>query len=140
MADIAGLMKVNIRAKSMDSARAVFQDVLGAELVHDRGGDTIGDFDGAMFKVGDLVLDVMAPNKPDGKFARSLEKRGEGPDSLCFRVPSLDAVRSRLRDAGIEMINVREFHGNKIGFVHPRDCCGVLIEFIEAAPSVDEAG
>jgi methylmalonyl-CoA epimerase len=133
MSDIAGLMKVNIRAESMEKAKTVFKTVLGAELLSDRGSNTIGDFDGAMYKVGDLVLDIMAPNDPDGRFAKSLEKRGEGLDSLCFRVESLEAVRQRLEVAGIKMINLQEFHGNKIGFVHPRDCCGVLLEFIEPA-------
>lgn len=139
MTDITGLMKVNIRAKSLDKARAVFENVLGAELLSDRGSDTIGEFNGAMFRVGDLVLDIMAPNNPDGAFARNVEKRGEGLDSLCFRVASLDEVRARLKKSGVDLINVREFHGNKIGFVHPRDCGGVLIELIEPANKDVEA-
>lgn len=133
MSELSGLMKVNIRVKSMDRARAVFQTVLGAELLHNRGSETIGDFDGATFKVGDLVLDIMAPNDPDGRLAKNIKQRGEGLDSLCFQVQSLDDVQSRLADAGISLMNVETFHGNKIGFVHPRDCCGVLIEFIQPA-------
>lgn len=133
MTDLSGLMKVNIRAASLDKARAVFENVLGAELLGDRGTDTIGDFNGAMFRVGDLILDVMTPNDPDGRFARNLQKRGEGLDSLCFRVESLAAVQARLAASGVELINVQEFHGNKLGFVHPRDCGGVLIELVEPA-------
>jgi len=133
MSDISGLLKVNIRTESIDKARAIFEDILGAELYSERGSDTIGDFDGAMFKVGDLILDVMAPNEPNGRFAKSLERRGEGLDSLCFKVDSLENVRKRLSKSGVEMINIREFNGARIGFVHPRDCCGILLEFIEPA-------
>lgn len=133
MADLGKLMKVNVRVESMDKARTVFEQVLGAEVLRDRGSDTIGDFDGAMFKVGDLVLDVMAPNDPEGRLARNIKERGEGLDSLCFRVDSLAAVQQRLSESGISLINVREFHGNRIGFIHPRDCCGILIELIEPA-------
>jgi len=31
------------------------------------------------------------------------------------------------------LINKHELNGNKIGFVHPRDCGGMLVEFIEPA-------
>ena len=127
------LMKVNLRVNDMEQARKTLNSVLGATVISDRGSDTIGDFDGAMFQVGDLILDVMAPNDPNGNLAKNIERRGEGIDSLCFDVDSVDRVQTELRSKGVELINVREFHGHKIGFVHPRDCCGVLIEFIEKA-------
>jgi len=135
MSDIDGLMKINIRTDSLEQAEAVFGKVLGAEMLRNRGSQTIGDFDGATFKVGDLVLDIMAPNDPEGRLAKTIEKRGEGLDSLCFRVSSLDDVEARLAEHDIAMINKHDFHGNKIGFVHPKDCCGVMIEFIQPAES-----
>jgi methylmalonyl-CoA/ethylmalonyl-CoA epimerase len=125
--------KINVRVKSMSSARALFEDVLGAELIHDRGADTIGDFDGTMLRLGEVVFDLMAPNKADGALAKSIEKRGEGLDSICFNVKSLQAVREKLRDKGIELVNYREHHGNKVAFIHPGDASGIVIELIELA-------
>jgi hypothetical protein len=58
--------KINIRVNSMSDAGELFQDILGAELIHDRGSDTIGDFDGTTMRLGGVVFDVMAPNKPCG--------------------------------------------------------------------------
>ena len=40
---VSNLMKINVRARSMEKARAIFVDLLGGELVQVRGGNTIGD-------------------------------------------------------------------------------------------------
>lgn len=131
MAAIGKLMKVNVRASSMDRAKSVFVDLLGGEVLSDRGSDTIGEFDGAMVRVGDLVIDMLAPNDPEGAMAKTVEKRGEGLDSLCFQVEDMDRVREQLAAKGIELAHEREFHGHKLGFIRPRDACGVLIELVE---------
>ena len=43
---VTDIIKVNVCASDMGEASAFFEGVLGAELVHDRGSDTIGDFAG----------------------------------------------------------------------------------------------
>ena len=131
MSNIEGLMKVNVRVRSMEKAMEFLQNVLRAEPMHDRGSDTIGDFNGATVKLGNLVLDVMAPNDPEGALARSIDKRGEGLDSICLQVKSFDDVEKSLAEHGIELINKHVFHGNKVGFIHPRDALGMVIELIE---------
>lgn len=123
--------KINLRVSSMEKARDLFEGVLDAELIHDRGSDTIGDFDGRMVRLGNVVLDLMAPNRPDGRLASVIEKRGEGLDSICFTVSSLDAVRERLAAKGIELVNERALHGTRVAFIHPRDACGVVIELVQ---------
>lgn len=131
MTNIEGLMKVNVRVRSMKKAMEFLQNVLGAEPMHDRGSDTIGDFNGATVKLGNLVLDVMAPNDPEGALARSIDKRGEGLDSICLQVKSFDDVEKSLAEHGIELVNKHVLHGNKVGFIHPRDALGMVIELIE---------
>ncbi len=131
MSNIEGLMKVNVRVRSMEKAMEFLQNVLGAEPMHDRGSDTIGDFNGATVKLGNLVLDVMAPNDPEGALARSIDKRGEGLESICLQVTSFDDVEKSLAEHGIELVNKHVFHGNKVGFIHPRDALGMVIELIE---------
>lgn len=88
--------KINVRVKSMSAARELFEDLLGADLIHDRGSDTIGDFDGTNLRLGGVVSDLMAPNKTDGALAKSIEKRGEGLDSICFNVKSLASMQDKL--------------------------------------------
>ena len=128
---VSNLMKINVRARSMEKARAIFVDLLGGELVQDRGGNTIGDFDGTMVRVGDVTIDLLVPNDPNGRLARVIDKHGEGVDSICFGVESMDATREALRAKGVEFASESEFGGSRVAFVHPRDTGGVALEFIQ---------
>lgn len=127
-------VKVNVRVKDLQDAIGFFEGTFGAKLIKNRGSDTIGDFDGATVDLGGVVLDLVAPNKPDGALARSIEKRGEGLDSLVYQVDNLEDTAAALKSRGIPLINRHEYHGHKIGFIHPRDAHGILIELIERAP------
>ncbi len=128
---LLGMAKVNVRVSKMSDALEFFERALGGERLHDRGSDTIGEFDGATMRVGDVVLDFVAPNDPEGALAKNIEKRGQGIDSLAFRVENLDDTAAALQELGIELINRTEYHGTRIGFVHPRAAFGMLIELIE---------
>ena len=135
---VSKLLKINVRARSMEKARAIFCDLLGGELLHDRGGNTIGDFDGAMVRVGDVTIDLVVPNDPNGRLARVIDKHGEGLDSICFSVESMDATREALRAKGVEFASESDFGGSRVAFVHPRETGGVALEFIEQhGPSED---
>ena len=129
--NITNIMKVNVRVPDLKEASEFFEGVLGAELLHDRGSDTIGDFDGRQIKFGDDVIDMVAPNNPDGVLAKNIEKRGPGLDSLCLQVENLEDTVTALKDHGVDVINRTEHHGHKIAFIHPRDAFGILIEMIE---------
>ena len=129
---LLGMAKVNVRVSKLSDALQFFEQALGGELLHDRGSDTIGEFDGATMRVGDVVLDFVAPNTSDGALAKSIEKRGQGIDSLAFRVENLDDTAAALKELGIELVNRTEYHGTRIGFIHPRAAFGMLIELIES--------
>lgn len=128
---VSRLLKINVRARSKERINTLLRDVLGGRHLHDRGSDTIGDFDGNVVELGGVMIDIVVPNDPDGDLAKLIDKRGEGIDSICFAVDDLDVTRARLSDHGIEFARVTEFHDNKVAFVHPRDACGIGLEFIE---------
>ena len=131
---ILGLAKINLRVLDLHGTIERFGDLLGAEPLRDRGSDTIGAFDGATMRLGDVVLDVVAPNDPDGALAKNIERRGEGLDSIAYLVENLDDTAAHLAERDVSLINRTEYHGTRIGFVHPKQASGVLIELIERAP------
>lgn len=131
---IKGLLKVNMRVQDLPSTLALFREAFGAELIHDRGDDTIGEFVGATMRLGDLVIDFVAPTNPDGDLARGIQKRGEGLDSIAVEVENLDDTIAHLDAKGVRVVNRTEHHGNWIAFVHPRSARGLLLEMIERAP------
>jgi methylmalonyl-CoA/ethylmalonyl-CoA epimerase len=128
---ILGLAKINLRVLDLDGTIERFGDLLGAEPLRNRGSDTIGAFDGATMRLGDVVLDVVAPNDPAGELAKNIERRGEGLDSIALLVENLDDTAAHLARQDVELVNRTEYHGNRIGFIHPKQASGVLIELIE---------
>ena len=131
---ILGLAKINLRVLDLHGTIERFGDLLGAEPLRDRGSDTIGAFDGATMRLGDVVLDLVAPNDPDGALAKNIERRGEGLDSIAYLVENLDDTAAHLAERDVSLINRTEYHGTRIGFVHPMQASGVLIELIERSP------
>ncbi len=130
---VSKLLKINLRAKSKDSISTLLCDVLGANLLNDRGDDTIGEFEGATFDLGGVMLDVVIPTSPDSSLAKVIDKHGEGIDSICYAVDDIEVTRRSFHEHGIEFSRFTEFHGNKVAFVHPRDANGVGLEFIQGA-------
>ncbi len=128
---IKKLLKVNVRVKELRPALDFFGAAFGAKLIEDRGGATIGDFDGATMDLGGAVFDFVAPNKPGSTLAKNIEQRGQGIDSVAFEVESLDDTQAALKTHGIDVINRTEIRGNQVGFVHPKNAFGILIELIE---------
>ena len=125
------LLKINLRARSKDNIHRLLGDVLGGELVSDRGSDTIGDFLGSTFVLGGVMFDIVVPTKSDSPLSQTIDKYGEGIDSICFATENMNDTRKQLEASDITFSRVTEFHGNKVAFVHPRNACGIGIEFIE---------
>ncbi len=137
MHKVFGLVKVNVRVTDQRAALDFLERAFGAEPARDRGSDTIGEFDGAMARIGDLTFDVITPNDPDGAIAKSIEKRGQGYDSIALLVENLDDTVAHLEAMDVRVVNRTEYHGSRIAFVHPSSAHGMLIELIERPAGED---
>jgi hypothetical protein len=78
---VSQLLKINLRARSKESISRLLSDVLEGEMVHDRGTDTIGEFEGTTFMVAGVMFDVVIPTHDDAPLAKVIDKHGEGIDS-----------------------------------------------------------
>lgn len=136
---VSRLMKINLRASSRDRIEQLLVDVLGATAGPDRGANTRGDFDGALFDVGGVTFDVMIPNGTDSALARVIERHGEGIDSICFSVEDMGHTQAELAKRGVEFSSLEEFRGHQVAFVSRKDACGISLEFIQP-PEVDSPG
>ncbi|MFO7546282.1 MAG: methylmalonyl-CoA epimerase [Trueperaceae bacterium] len=89
-----------------------------------------------MLRAGTVRVELLAPIGDDGPVARFLAKRGHGLHHLAFRVVDVGAELTRLRAAGVEVIDdaPRPGHGGtQVAFVHPRSAAGVLVELVQHA-------
>ncbi len=91
-----------------------------------------------MFRVGESMVELVQPTRPDSPVGKFLAKRGEGFHHVAFEVEDLEAALAELEAQGVELID-REPRigagGTRMAFVHPRSAFGVLTELVELKDS-----
>ena len=129
---ISGVLEAAVYADDLEAAQRFYGDVLGLREVATVEGRHV------FFRAGNAVLLVFRPaatRQPPGPDALPVPPHGaEGAGHVCLTVAegALDAMATRLRDAGVEIesdfhwphgprsIYVRDPAGNSIEFASPR--------------------
>ncbi len=121
---------VAIAVKDLDSAIAVYRDVLGLTL-HETEEVADQQVMTAIFGHGTGRIELICPTTQDSGVAKFLEKRGEGLHHICLQVPDIRAALAKLKDGGHALIDQEPrigAGGKLIAFLHPKAGRGVLIE------------
>jgi len=87
-----------------------------------------------MFEVGESMIELVQPTRPDSPVRKFLEKRGEGFHHVAFKVDDLEAALRDLKENGVELIDEEPrigAGGTRMAFLHPRGAHGVLTELVE---------
>jgi len=121
---------VAIAVRSIEAARSVYSGVLGL------GPGTIEEIPeqrvrAALLPVGESRIELLEAAGEGSPIAAFLDKRGEGLHHICFEVDDLDAEITRLRAAGMRLVDQAPRTGAggcRITFLHPSGTSGVLIE------------
>ncbi|GJM41674.1 MAG: methylmalonyl-CoA epimerase [Ardenticatenaceae bacterium] len=130
------IKKVNhiaIVVESLDDAKAFWVDALGLELSHKEHVASQA-VDVAFLPVGNSKIELLQPTDNESGVAKYLQKRGPGMHHICFEVEDIDAALSKLKAAGIQLINeepVVGSDGRKFAFIHPKAANSVLVELYE---------
>ena len=125
------LAHVGIALPDIAAALPFYRDVLGLEPTASEtadGATIIG------LTLGDVRVELLEPQDPEGPVARFLAKRGPGIHHLCYRVPDLDRALERCRAAGYRLIDAvprRGAGGRRIAFLHPQATAGILLELTD---------
>jgi methylmalonyl-CoA/ethylmalonyl-CoA epimerase len=87
-----------------------------------------------MFRVGESMIELVQPTRPDSPVGRFLERRGEGVHHVAYEVDDLDAALMELINNGVELVDEEPrtgVGGTRVAFVHPKGAFGVLTELVE---------
>jgi methylmalonyl-CoA/ethylmalonyl-CoA epimerase len=92
-----------------------------------------------MLAVGDSgsCIQLLAPLSPESTIAKFLDRSGPGIQQVAYAVDDVQAAADALRAAGVRVLYdspKRGTAGSLVNFCHPKDCGGVLIELVQAAP------
>ena len=135
---ITRLGKINFVVEDLDASVAFWRDVFGARELRRRGNTTIGktgeneaEFGGANIELGGLVVDLAQPNNPEGMLGAILASKGEGFLSLCLEVEDFWDSVDWFEAHGLTLVNTVEMMDNKVGFIPPDQCHGILVEIIQ---------
>jgi len=92
-------------------------------------------------KVPGSRIEILEPTSDTSPIARFIRERGGGLHHFCFEVVDLEEALSKLKEAGVELIDEQPRpgrSGERIAFIHPRSTHHVLIELAERRPSVQK--
>jgi methylmalonyl-CoA/ethylmalonyl-CoA epimerase len=133
---------LGIAVESLEAASAFYREVLGLEPA---GVEEVPDqkVRVAMFRVGEVRIELLEPTSPDSPVAQFIEKRGQGIHHIAYAVDDASAAVETLVSRGVEMIDRtprRGAGGSMIAFLHPRSSGRVLTEVCEHAESEREEG
>ena len=87
----------------------------------------------ALVRVGASQLEFIQPTDNENGVAKFIDRKGEGVHHICFEVDNLESTLKDLDLAGVQLIDKEPRDGlsGTIGFIHPKDTRGVLIELVD---------
>jgi methylmalonyl-CoA/ethylmalonyl-CoA epimerase len=120
---------VGIVVKRLTDAYSFYRGVLGLPLVREAEIAEQG-VKAALLAAGDSEIELLEPLGADTPVGRFLTRRGEGLHHLCLETPDVGGSLAGLEERGVELLDrsPRQGLAGQIGFLHPRACCGVLVE------------
>jgi methylmalonyl-CoA/ethylmalonyl-CoA epimerase len=129
---ITRLHHVAVAVRNLESALRFYRDALGI-AVGKRASVADQGVQAAMLPLEEGEIELLEPTNPAGGVARFLERRGEGPHHICLETPDVTAALAQARAANLPLIDQTPRPGlaGLIGFLHPKACCGLLVELAQ---------
>ena len=88
----------------------------------------------AVFRVGEVQIELIEPTDPESTICAFIEKRGEGLHHISFQVDDIEKQIAELKQKQVRMIDEtprRGAHGSRVAFLHPKSSAKVLTELTQ---------
>ena len=124
---------VAIAVRSLQEHIPFYRDVLNLEY---RGTEVVEDQKVrlAVFRVGEVQIELLEPAGEDSPIFTFIEKRGEGMHHISYQVDDIEAQIAELKEKQVRMIDEEPrdgAHGSRIAFLHPESSAKVLTELTQ---------
>ncbi len=123
---------MGIAVNNLDASVSIFEKLLGKKPESVTVVDTY-QVKAALFKIGDVEVELLEPTDSGSAISNFLKKSGEGIHHICLEVDDIDKELQTVADKGITTIDKKGRDGlaGKVGFIHPKAVSGVLIELAQ---------
>ncbi len=137
---IVGIDHIGIAVPDLQDALGFYQGTLGLHCHHTEVNEEQGveeamlTFSEGATSAGTSEIQLLAPLGPDTTIGKFLAKQGPGIQQLALRVKDVVEVARILDSRGVRMLYAQPrigTAGSLVNFAHPRDCGGVLLEFVQ---------
>jgi methylmalonyl-CoA/ethylmalonyl-CoA epimerase len=88
----------------------------------------------AIFKVGEVKIELLEPTSTESPIAKFIEKRGEGLHHIAYQSNDIEGEIKQFAAEKIQLIDMQPkegAHGSLIAFVHPKSSGKVLTEICQ---------
>jgi methylmalonyl-CoA/ethylmalonyl-CoA epimerase len=124
---------IAIAVRSLAEHIPFYRDVLkleytGTEVVDDQKVRL------AVFRLGEVNIELLEPTSADSPISTFIEKRGEGMHHISYQVDDIEEQIAELKGKQIRMIDETPrsgAHGSRIAFLHPQSSANVLTELTQ---------
>ena len=125
---------IAVAVRSLQEHIPFYRDVLNLEY---RGTEVVENQKVrlAVFRVGEVQIELMEPMEPDSSISVFIEKKGEGMHHISYQVDDLDGQIAELKKKQVRMIDDEPrsgAHGSRIAFLHPKSSGKVLTELTQS--------
>lgn len=125
---------ISIAVKNLKKAEEDFKQAFGWE-VDGRYSDEKEKIRVAYYTIGSTALEIMEDMDGTGEVAKHIDKHGEGVMVLSFNVDNIMESFALLKRNRAHLIDEKPRFTSELnryfGFLHPKQCHGVLAEVID---------
>jgi methylmalonyl-CoA/ethylmalonyl-CoA epimerase len=92
----------------------------------------------AVCRIGETLLEFIAPTSDQAAFATFLKERGPGMHHIAYEVENVETALRHVEGRGVRLLDAHGrpgIHDTCVAFLHPKSTLGVLTEFVEPAHS-----
>jgi methylmalonyl-CoA epimerase len=132
---VRGIHHVGVVVADLDEAVETYRRLFGAALERRERLDDDG-VDVAAMRLGDGLVELVAPVGDDTPVARFLANRGPGMHHVAYAVDDVRGTLASLAGEGAQLIDESPrigLFGLEVAFVHPESDHGVLVEVVSNA-------
>jgi methylmalonyl-CoA/ethylmalonyl-CoA epimerase len=124
---------VGIIVRDLEKAVTLYKGLLGVPVIFEENKGWIS----AIIMTDSGKLELMQATDENSPVGKALAKRGEGIHHLAIEVDDVQTYLDKAEWLGLTLIDKHPRKGSEermIGFIHPRELNGVLLEFNMPGP------
>lgn len=124
---------IGIAVSSLAQQIPFYRDILGLEEI---GTEEVKDqkVRVAMFKIGEIKIELLEPTSDDSPIAKFIEKKGDGIHHIAYESDGIVQDIQDFEEKGMQLLDKvprQGAHGTLIAFLHPKSSGRVLTEICQ---------